>query len=105
MERRGARTVVVDTKAAFGLGPARGAPPSLRARLDLRGADGRVEAGVPFVYFGVEDHKDYHKTSDDFDTLTRDFFVGAAETVLEAVRALDADLDAIVSAPKAKRST
>jgi hypothetical protein len=57
------------------------------------------EAGVPFVYFGVEDHEDYHKPSDDFDTLTRDFFVGAAETVLEAVRALDADLDAA----KAKR--
>ena len=51
-------------------------------------------AGVPFVYFGVEDHKDYHKPSDDFDTLTRDFFVGAAETVLEAVGALDADLAA-----------
>src|SRR5215211_5916128 len=52
------------------------------------------KAGVPFVYFGVEDHKDYHKPSDDFDTLTRDFFVGAAATVLEAVAALDADLPA-----------
>ena len=55
-------------------------------------------AGIPFVYFGVEDHKDYHQPSDDFDTLTRDFFVGAAETILEAVSALDADLAA---APKA----
>ncbi len=55
------------------------------------------KAGVPFVYFGVEDHKDYHKPTDDFDTLTRDFFVGAAETVLDAVSALDADLAA---APK-----
>jgi hypothetical protein len=52
------------------------------------------KAGVPFVYFGVEDHKDYHRPTDDFDTLTRDFFVGAAETVLEAVSALDADLAA-----------
>jgi hypothetical protein len=49
------------------------------------------KAGVPFVYFGVEDHKDYHKPSDDFETLTPDFFVGAAETVLEALRALDQD--------------
>jgi hypothetical protein len=55
------------------------------------------KAGVPFVYFGVEDHKDYHKPTDDFDTLTRDFFVGAAETVLSAIGALDADLEA---APK-----
>ena len=53
------------------------------------------KAGVPFVYFGVEDHKDYHKPSDDFDTITRDFFVGAAETVLEAVEAFDADLEAV----------
>ncbi len=51
------------------------------------------KAGVPFVYFGVEDHKDYHKPTDDLDTLTRDFFVGAAETVLNAVSALDADLE------------
>ncbi|HEX8337629.1 MAG TPA: M20/M25/M40 family metallo-hydrolase [Pyrinomonadaceae bacterium] len=63
------------------------------------------KAGVPFVYFGVEDHGDYHKPSDDFDTLTRDFFVGAAETVLEAVKALDADLGAAVAAPKSKPGT
>jgi Zn-dependent M28 family amino/carboxypeptidase len=60
------------------------------------------KAGIPFVYFGVEDHKDYHKPSDDFDTLTQDFFVGAAETVLDAVETLDADLDAAIAAPKAK---
>ncbi|HWS88604.1 MAG TPA: M28 family peptidase [Pyrinomonadaceae bacterium] len=50
------------------------------------------KAGVPFVYFGVEDHKDYHKPSDDFDTITRDFFLGAAETILRAVTLLDAEL-------------
>ncbi|MDT5269936.1 MAG: hypothetical protein QOH49_2122 [Acidobacteriota bacterium] len=52
------------------------------------------KAGIPFVYFGVEDHKDYHKPTDDFDTLTQDFFLGAAETVLDAVETLDADLEA-----------
>ncbi|HEX8189875.1 MAG TPA: M28 family peptidase [Pyrinomonadaceae bacterium] len=52
------------------------------------------KAGIPFVYFGVEDHKDYHKPSDDFDTLTRDFFVGAAETILNSLAALDAELPA-----------
>ena len=50
------------------------------------------KAGIPFVYFGVEDHKDYHKPTDDYETLTLDFFVGAAETVLEAVETLDASL-------------
>ena len=52
------------------------------------------QAGIPFLYFGVEDHRDYHRPSDDFDTLTRDFFVGSAETILAVVRALDADLPA-----------
>jgi Zn-dependent M28 family amino/carboxypeptidase len=53
------------------------------------------KAGIPFVYFGVEDHKDYHKPTDDYDTLTRDFFVGAAETVLGAVETLDAGLEEV----------
>jgi Zn-dependent M28 family amino/carboxypeptidase len=53
------------------------------------------KAGVPFVYFGVEDHKDYHRPSDDYDTLTLDFFVGAARTVLAAVETLDAGLESL----------
>jgi Zn-dependent M28 family amino/carboxypeptidase len=51
------------------------------------------KAGTPFVYFGVEDHKDYHKHTDDFDTITQPFFVHAAETILSAVEAFDSDLD------------
>jgi Peptidase family M28 len=47
------------------------------------------QAGIPFVYFGVEDHKDYHKPTDDFETITQDFFVHAAETILDAVEVLD----------------
>ena len=27
-------------------------------------------AGIPFIYFGVEDHKDYHKPTDDPETIT-----------------------------------
>lgn len=49
-------------------------------------------AGIPFVYFGVEDHPGYHKPSDDFDAITPDFFVGATKTIVEAVEALDAAL-------------
>ncbi|HKG13990.1 MAG TPA: M28 family peptidase, partial [Pyrinomonadaceae bacterium] len=51
------------------------------------------KAGIPFVYFGVEDHKDYHKPTDDFETITQPFFVHAAETILSAVEAFDTDLD------------
>ena len=53
------------------------------------------EVGAPWVYFGVEDHPDYHKPTDDFAAVPQDFFRGSAQTVLDAVRAFDADLDAI----------
>lgn len=46
-------------------------------------------AKIPFVYFGVEDHADYHKPTDTADKINRAFFVDVAETILEAVRQLD----------------
>jgi endonuclease/exonuclease/phosphatase family metal-dependent hydrolase len=49
-------------------------------------------AGIPFVYFGVEDHPDYHRPTDDADKLMPTFFAGAANTVLDAVRTIDAGL-------------
>jgi Zn-dependent M28 family amino/carboxypeptidase len=50
------------------------------------------EAGIPFVYFGVEDHKDYHKPTDDYATITPAFFTRAAETIVDFVIELDRDL-------------
>ncbi len=47
-------------------------------------------AKIPFVYFGVEDHADYHKPTDTADKINRGFFVDVAETVLDAVLQLDA---------------
>jgi len=47
-------------------------------------------AKIPFVYFGVEDHPDYHKPTDTADKINRGFFVDVAETVLDAVLQLDA---------------
>lgn len=46
-------------------------------------------AKIPFVYFGVEDHADYHKPTDTADKIDRGFFVDVAETILDAVLALD----------------
>jgi len=54
------------------------------------------EAGIPFVYFGVEDHPGYHAPSDTFDRITPDFFVQAAALVLDALHALDAQLPTVV---------
>ena len=58
------------------------------------------EAGIPFIYFGVEDEAQHHKATDDAETVTREFFIGAANTILAAIRALDANLDAIVKKGK-----
>jgi Zn-dependent M28 family amino/carboxypeptidase len=49
-------------------------------------------AGIPFVYFGVEDHADYHKPTDTPDKIDPTFFRQAAETILDAVIALDATI-------------
>ncbi len=46
-------------------------------------------AHIPYVYFGVEDHKDYHQPTDDFASITTTFFKGAVATILDGVRRLD----------------
>ena len=45
-------------------------------------------AGVPFLYFGVEDHADYHQPTDTPDRIPADFFAEAAEVVLGTVQNL-----------------
>ncbi|HEV8599133.1 MAG TPA: M28 family peptidase [Gemmatimonadales bacterium] len=57
-------------------------------------------AGIPFIYFGVEDHQDYHRPSDDPDTLTPAFFGAAVQTILAALR----ELDALSSSSPAEKS-
>ncbi|HLA95932.1 MAG TPA: M20/M25/M40 family metallo-hydrolase [Pyrinomonadaceae bacterium] len=47
---------------------------------------------IPFIYFGVEDHKDYHKPTDDFANIQPEFYIKAVETVIEAVRIIDKSL-------------
>ena len=49
-------------------------------------------AKIPFVYFGVEDHKDYHKPTDDFANIMPEFYVHAVETVLMTTRLFDRSL-------------
>lgn len=44
---------------------------------------------IPFLYFGVEDHKDYHKATDEYETITKQFFSNAATAVLDVVKSLD----------------
>lgn len=49
--------------------------------------------GVPFVYFGVPDHPDYHQPTDTFDRADIDFYHKVSDTILSALLLLDqADL-------------
>jgi Zn-dependent M28 family amino/carboxypeptidase len=47
---------------------------------------------VPFLYFGVEDHADYHKPTDTADKIDPTFFGNAADMIVEALVTLDRKL-------------
>lgn len=52
--------------------------------------------GIPFVYFGVEDHPDYHQPTDDVDNIDPVFFAQSVATILDAVLTLDKNLDTLL---------
>jgi hypothetical protein len=49
---------------------------------------------LPFIYLGVEDESQHHKATDDYETITYDFYVRAVETAIQLAQAFDARLDA-----------
>lgn len=44
---------------------------------------------IPFIYFGVEDHKDYHKPTDTFENINQDFYVEAVKLIIQAIENYD----------------
>ncbi|MCB0720139.1 MAG: M28 family peptidase [Bacteroidetes bacterium] len=52
-------------------------------------------AGIPFIYFGVEDHPGYHQPSDDFADITPRFYINAVEVILQSVLELDASIESV----------
>lgn len=50
------------------------------------------ERGIPFVYFGVEDHPDYHRPTDDVERIDPAEYAAAVQTISIALRELDAAL-------------
>jgi hypothetical protein len=48
--------------------------------------------GIPFLYFGVEDHPDYHRPTDTIEGIQPGFYVRAVRTVLSALKLLDTEL-------------
>ena len=69
---------------------------------DDKGADNWVfasdhgmfhRANLPFLYFGVNFHEDYHKPSDDVERINPAVFQSSTELAIESFRRLDAWLD------------
>jgi len=63
------------------------------------------DAKIPCLYFGVEDFAQHHKPTDDYETMTYDFYVRAVETMVMAAQEFDARADEVLKAraPKAPR--
>lgn len=54
-------------------------------------------AGKPFIYFGVEDHPDYHQPSDTFDKIDPEAFLRSVETIVMAAHMFDQRLEDIAA--------
>jgi len=48
---------------------------------------------IPFLYFGVEDHEDYHKATDDFEKIDTEFYHQVVESILKIILELDSKLN------------
>jgi hypothetical protein len=55
------------------------------------------QAGIPFIYFGVDNHPDYHQPTDDFEKVQQPFFRGSVQTIAAALTRFDRALDSIVA--------
>ena len=50
-------------------------------------------AKIPFVYFGVADHADYHKHTDDFEKVNAATYISCVKLIVKAVREIDKGLE------------
>lgn len=61
--------------------------------------------GIPFVYFGVEDHPHYHRTTDEFDTIPLTRYHAAVQLAVNTAHGLDDNLAEIAQSRSAPEST
>lgn len=53
-------------------------------------------AGIPWVCYGVEDHPDYHRPTDDAERINPGRYVGAMRTIADFLHRLDQSLETVV---------
>ena len=47
------------------------------------------EKNIPFIYFGVDDHEDYHEPTDDFENIHPKFYIEAVKVIIEVFQKID----------------
>ncbi|WP_143308654.1 M20/M25/M40 family metallo-hydrolase [Chitinophaga vietnamensis] len=47
---------------------------------------------IPFLYFGVEDHPDYHQLTDEYTRINPSFYYRAVKTILQVIEEMDRNL-------------
>ncbi len=55
------------------------------------------DAGIPFLYFGVEDHEDYHQPTDTVERIKPDFYTRVTTLLVDMAATLDKQLGNIKS--------
>lgn len=50
------------------------------------------QAGIPFLYFGVEDHPYYHRDTDEFETIPLEFYKHSLQLIVNTAHVLDKNL-------------
>jgi len=59
-----------------------------------------IQKKIPALYFGVEDFDQHHKATDDYETMSYNFYVRAVETLAQAVEYFDTHLAEVDNARK-----
>lgn len=62
-------------------------------------------AGIPFLYFGVEDHPHYHRVTDTFETIPLDTYEKTVQLAVNAAHLLDDHLAELAKSRNEPRST
>ncbi|WP_282123227.1 M28 family peptidase [Algibacter mikhailovii] len=50
---------------------------------------GFYKKGIPFLYFGVEDHEDYHEPTDTFENIHPEFYIEAVKIIISVFNRID----------------
>lgn len=47
--------------------------------------------GIPFLYFGVENHPYYHQENDEFKNINQEFYLASVEAILDIIKNIDSE--------------